>query len=338
MTSSKLISIIMPIFNAEDYLIENLAAIKNQTYKNIEVIMVDDGSTDKSAEIAKGFCEADARFSYVKQQNQGAPAARNNGFEKSQGAYVVFVDSDDILAHNSIEKLYRTAEHQSADLVIGQYDTIDEEGNLIESQKMEYDRDGIYSVDEDLNVLFFLSPMPGNKLFDAELLRKNNLLFSDLKRAQDLNFYLKFLTFADKVCTMSDTVYYYRMRANSISHTVSPVILETINSIEDVEKYYNVKGRHNKKLFNILKFNHYSNLIAKTPQIENKEKKKQTYEKLSEELKALDKQDIKQGSNRNKYIKTKLILLFPLLSNSKMYSKLQSIRLKDKSKKSKNRK
>ncbi|MDZ7835026.1 MAG: glycosyltransferase family A protein [Alkalibacterium sp.] len=97
MNQQKLVSIIMPIYNAEDYLRENLEAIRNQTYKNLEVLLVDDGSTDQSATIAQEFCEKDARFNSLIQKNQGAPAARNHGFSKAFGQYAIFVDSDDVL-------------------------------------------------------------------------------------------------------------------------------------------------------------------------------------------------------------------------------------------------
>ncbi|GEK91051.1 glycosyltransferase family 2 protein [Alkalibacterium kapii] len=327
MSEQKLVSIIMPIYNAEEYLRVNLETIAAQTHTNLEVLLVDDGSTDQSAVIAQEFCEKDARFRYFIQKNQGAPAARNYGFRESHGQYALFVDSDDILKTNAIELLYLVAEKQDADLVIGQYDTIDEQGMPLETKKMQYEKDEIYEVDEHLDTLFLLSPMPGNKLYNAELLREKDLFFSDLKRAQDLNFYLKLLLYADKVCTLSDTTYLYRIRLNSISHTVSPVILETIRSVEDVEDFYRQNSRYDERLFKTLKFKYYADQLAKIPQIEDKKERKQTYDRLARELKAIKRESVLERFQSKKYSIVKTKLMFPLLFKSELYSWIQTAKL-----------
>lgn len=95
MTEDIKVSVIIPIYNVEKYLRQNLESVAKQTLKEIEVIMVDDGSTDSSAEIAKEFAEKDSRFIYVLQENGGAGAARNNGLSRAKGKYLSFLDSDD---------------------------------------------------------------------------------------------------------------------------------------------------------------------------------------------------------------------------------------------------
>ncbi|MDN6194459.1 MAG: glycosyltransferase [Alkalibacterium sp.] len=327
MSEQKLVSIIMPIYNAEKYLRVNLEAIADQTHTNLEVLLIDDGSTDLSAVIAQKFCEKDVRFRYFIQKNQGAPSARNYGFRESQGKYALFVDSDDILKTNAVELLYLVAEKQEADLVIGQYDTINEKGAPLETKKMQYTKDQIYKVDENIYTLFLLSPMPGNKLYNANLLREKDLFFSNLKRAQDLNFYLKFLLYADKVCTLSDTTYLYRIRVNSISHTVSPVILETIRSVEDVEEFYHLNRRYDERLFKTLKFKYYADQLAKIPQIEGKKERKYTYDCLAMELKAIERGSILERFQSKRYSIVKTKLMFPLLFKSELYSWLQTAKL-----------
>ena len=89
------ISVIVPIYNAELYLEQCLESIKNQTYKNFEVIMIDDGSTDKSQEICKKFSNSDKRFKLICQKNSGVSAARNKGISEATGKYIYFCDSDD---------------------------------------------------------------------------------------------------------------------------------------------------------------------------------------------------------------------------------------------------
>ena len=328
MEDDKLVSIVMPIYNAENFLRNNLEALQNQSYPNLEILLINDGSTDRSEKISQEFCLKDTRFNYFFQQNMGAPAARNHGFRESHGEYVMFIDSDDVLKGNGVELLYRIAEKQRADLVIGQFDTISESGDSLETKKMSFDKDGIFDASKNLERLFFFSPLPGNKLYNAELLRGNDLYFSDLKRAQDLNFYLKFLSFAEKVCTTSDTTYLYRIRANSISHTVSPVILETIKSLDDVETFYRQAGLYRETLFSSLKFKYYSDQLSKIPQIEDRKKRKKTYQRLASELKAIKKSDLLPAFQQMKYRKVKAKLLFPFLYKSRIYSNLQTRRLK----------
>jgi len=100
-----MISVIVPVYNVEKYLEECLDSIQNQTYSDIEVILVNDGSTDKSKEICGKYCKQDNRFQLLNQENQGLSAARNKGVEISTGEYIVFVDSDDIIKTNYLEKL-----------------------------------------------------------------------------------------------------------------------------------------------------------------------------------------------------------------------------------------
>ncbi|MCC8146682.1 MAG: glycosyltransferase family 2 protein, partial [Bacteroidales bacterium] len=115
------VSIIIPIYNAEDYLEECLSSMQNQTYTNIEVLMVDDGSTDASARIAWEYVDIDNRFQYYYQENRGVSAARNLGLDKISGEYITFIDSDDWVDKEYIEKYLSCARNQKADIVVGGY-------------------------------------------------------------------------------------------------------------------------------------------------------------------------------------------------------------------------
>ena len=100
-----MISVIIPVYNVENYLEECLKSVQNQTYTNIEVLLVNDGSTDNSKQICERYCQEDSRFLLINQENQGLSAARNKGVEISTGEYIVFVDSDDSIKTNYLEKL-----------------------------------------------------------------------------------------------------------------------------------------------------------------------------------------------------------------------------------------
>ena len=100
-----MISIIVPVYNVEEYLEECLDSIKNQTYTDIEVVLVNDGSTDGSKEICERYCELDSRFHLINQENQGQSIARNRGVAESTGEFIVFIDSDDIVKFDLLTQL-----------------------------------------------------------------------------------------------------------------------------------------------------------------------------------------------------------------------------------------
>ena len=112
------VSVIIPVYNVEEYLHECLDSIVNQTYKNIEIICIDDSSTDKSLEILREYSNKDSRIIILQQRNQGAAVARNYGMGVAQGKYLLFLDSDDIFAESLIEKAVSKAEKFNADIVV----------------------------------------------------------------------------------------------------------------------------------------------------------------------------------------------------------------------------
>ena len=113
------ISIVVPIFNKGPYLFECLQSLQNQTYAPIEILLVDDGSTDESAEICKSFCEKDSRFRYLYQENQGQVAARKAGAEASCSSWVIFVDADDMADSEMCSHLMAEQEKTHAAVVVG---------------------------------------------------------------------------------------------------------------------------------------------------------------------------------------------------------------------------
>jgi len=113
----KLLSVIVPVYNVEEYLEECLDSIKKQTYKNIEVILVNDGSTDKSQEICERYCQQDPRFHLINQKNRGLSAARNRGIQESTAEFITFVDSDDVIKEDMLEQLMKPMTSENIDIV-----------------------------------------------------------------------------------------------------------------------------------------------------------------------------------------------------------------------------
>jgi glycosyltransferase involved in cell wall biosynthesis len=119
MQNKKKVSIIVPVYNVEHYLEECLCSIVNQTFENIEIILINDGSTDRSFEIMKDFAKKDSRIKIISQQNKGVSEARNSGIRVASGEYILFVDSDDIILTNTVETLYNKIIQTNSELLIG---------------------------------------------------------------------------------------------------------------------------------------------------------------------------------------------------------------------------
>ena len=111
------ISVIVPVYNVEPYLIECLESIINQTYRDLEIILIDDGSTDKSGDICEEYAKKDDRIIVIHQSNQGSASAKNAGLRKASGEYLAFVDSDDFLQEDAYEFMVRQLEEYHADII-----------------------------------------------------------------------------------------------------------------------------------------------------------------------------------------------------------------------------
>lgn len=167
---NSLVSVIIPVYNVEDYLDNCLDTVIHQDYKNLEIILVDDGSTDNSGNKVDEWAKKDNRIVPLHQRNQGLSAARNTGLDNSHGAWIVFIDSDDYVSENYVSVLLRTAEKDNSDLVICQYSELDNTKVIPTS----FSRSGKYT-QKDFWKLFY-SPNSGsalvvawNKLYSAKI-------------------------------------------------------------------------------------------------------------------------------------------------------------------------
>ncbi len=219
-----LISIVIPIYNAEKYLEECLNSIKNQTYKNFEVIMVNDGSKDDSETICMNFLRSDSRFRYLKKENVGVSSARNVGLDNVEGDYITFIDADDWVDENYLDLLITTVEKNHSDIVVSsykQFNNIDvfylrayslQEKYLLNFEKMN--RDDFLTIFPKLmsaNVCFNNAVA---KLFRKELV--NDLRFdTSIKYGEDLDFYFRLYLNVDSISYVDEPTYVYRMHGDS---------------------------------------------------------------------------------------------------------------------------
>ena len=256
--NKELVSVIIPIYNVEKYLKQCIESIINQTYKNIYIILIDDGSTDESKKIMEEFEKKEKRISSYYQDNKGAPAARNLGIENSKGKYIMLFDSDDILEKSAIEKMVNIIERDKSDLVIGNFVRVDNENKKIIKINHEWDDEKIIEENIRYNALV-LNPLPGNKLFRAQTIKQNKIRFDNVKIAQDLNFYLKFVMVCHRITLINDMIFRYRLSNNGISRQKNFRMFDIVNSLEKVEKFANDLNMNEdyKNMLDIVKIMHY---------------------------------------------------------------------------------
>lgn len=210
--NSPLISIIIPIYNSADFLEECLLSVKQQTYKNIEVILVDDGSRDESKLICQKFIENDERFILFVQENQGVSVARNQGLQSVRGEYITFVDSDDMIDAHYIEYLYGAIKNYNVNLsVCDRYIFSDNLPNVNISNTVQI---------RDVNESFFERSMISNvwgRMF-AKTIIKDLRFDTSLYVGEDLLFFCSILKRVNKVAIISGKLYFYRMHGESACH------------------------------------------------------------------------------------------------------------------------
>lgn len=215
MEKSGLISIIVPVYNVESYLCRCLDSILNQTYNNIEIILVDDGSTDRSGEICDAYKEKDSRISVIHKLNGGLSSARNCGLEIAKGEYIGFVDSDDYIA-SDMYALLHSYMRDDVDIVSCRMARINKEGHIkIYGVSKIIRLDNVQALKEMLHVRH-LSISSCDKLYKKEVLK--GIRFPVGRTAEDLPFVYNVVKNCRNVINIGACKYYYCYREDSISH------------------------------------------------------------------------------------------------------------------------
>ncbi len=244
----ELISIIVPVYNAEKYLLRCVDSIRNQTYTNLEIILVDDGSPDECPRMCDEFSEQDARVKVIHKQNAGQGLARNDGLEIASGTYVTFVDSDDWISPDHIENLYNPLEKYDADASLGNHTRVDTNGE-VKTRMLPLD-EGLYEGERIVQDLML--PLIGADVSDSqdisinssvsmnmyrmECIKQNNIRFISERYAvaEDFYFNVDFFHYASKIVYTKEKGYYYFQNLESTCEKYNPKRFErTLN-------YYNV--------------------------------------------------------------------------------------------------
>lgn len=208
------ITIVLPAYNVEDYIDECIQSVLNQTYKNFELIIVDDGSSDHTLAKCKKFSE-DKRIKIISQSNQGVSKARNVGIKNASGKFIAFIDGDDVLGKNYLELLLNNIIMNSADMAICKYVTdIDD----LEKQKMETKSKTISKSNLESLIIKekFQECYVWNKLFKKSIIKEKNIKFPEgITIWEDIYFIFSYLEQCNKITIINQPLYYYRSRENS---------------------------------------------------------------------------------------------------------------------------
>lgn len=224
-----MVSLIIPVFNVEEYLEECLESIINQSFSDYEVILVDDGSTDKSKSIINTY---EKRFNNIKilsQNNKGVSEARNLALKHAAGEYVLYVDSDDFLKSNMLDVMVNKAEKSKADIIICNYTFYygdDNENNRVFNYNTLEDK--LYSSNAviDMMLNFKIQGQLWNKLFKISLLLENNFEFESGRYIQDIFPVFKVINKSKKIGFVNEALYYYRQRETSTVYKRNSKLVE----------------------------------------------------------------------------------------------------------------
>ena len=212
----ELISIIVPIYNVENYLRHCLESIQNQTYQNFECLLINDGSPDNSADICREYVSKDSRFRYFEKENGGVSSARNLGIEHSKGEYITFIDSDDWVESDYLDVLYKVLKDEAADISVSTYKQFDMTANCyyVHSYQRGYEK-RVFVQDE------FILELPLLERYDrsfgystGKLVNRNmlgNVRFNEVTTlSEDMEFWYKVYLFLHKVVYVNRDAYIYR--------------------------------------------------------------------------------------------------------------------------------
>lgn len=232
------VSIIIPVYNVETYLRQCLDSVLGQIFSNFEVLLVNDGSTDNSGFICQEYARLDSRFKYFEKENGGVSDARNSGLDLAQGDYVTFLDADDFLFEDHLEKLYRATTLSDADIMIGGYSRFD--GSDFYFYKDHFKRDSLISftstqaiqfLDSMLDIQFFNFSTACGKLFKRTLFKE--LRFPLGRYAENQFIMWELYLNAESIYAFNGDSYVYRSNNEGLSSGFSVEHLDYIDALEE---------------------------------------------------------------------------------------------------------
>lgn len=208
------VSVVIPCYNAERYIGDTLTALEGQTVTDVEIICVDDGSTDRTLGVIQSHASADSRIKVLHQENLGAGPARNVGLNKARGIWIAFLDADDIYRSDFLEKMVYSGERYDSDLVICDLDGIIDKSGVIKPHyrvPSEITNDSLQTRDYSERLFQLVVPQPSNKLFKLDYIREKGLQFQSLPNCNDLFFTCAALASSERIAIVRKPLVVYRI-------------------------------------------------------------------------------------------------------------------------------
>lgn len=247
------VSVVVPVYNVDEFLDNTLSDITGQTLREIEIICVDDGSTDNSCKIIEEWMKKDSRIQLIRQKNQYAGVARNNGLKQAHGEYVIFWDADDLFDEKALETLYTQAEKENSDICIcaaRKYDNEKEKyipsDAYLKEEFLPEDKETFNKFDVPEHIFNLTNNVPWNKLYRREFILGNKLEYQAIKQANDTYFTIMALFLAERITYVKDVLIAYRVNnkaslSGKASDTVFCAYDSWLYTKERIEKYPDFK-------------------------------------------------------------------------------------------------
>lgn len=245
-----MISVIVPIYNAQEYLDECIQSIIYQSYKELEILLIDDGSTDNSPQICEKYSAEDSRVIYVRKQNGGVSSSRNLGLDMAQGEYVVFVDADDYLEKDIVQHAFNVMEQDSSELVV--WNAIEVNGDKLKCckpiSKQPGNKEEIYaSLISNYHDKFYMGDYiraVWGKMLRLDVIKNNNIKFDEqLYIGEDAIFLIQYLSHINRINNMNEYGYFYRILSSSAVRRHKADLLQ--QSIIQLKSYKSIIGNKN---------------------------------------------------------------------------------------------
>ena len=280
------ISIVIPVYNTSKYLKQCIGSILNQTYKNLEIIIVNDGSKDNSLSIIKEFKNQDKRIIVVDKKNGGLSSARNAGIKIASGEYILNVDSDDWIEPNTCETLIKTAIDNDADIVIG---NIYLEYKNKQKKWKDLNKNIKYKNFEYLDA-FFIENGKGtvcNKLIKRSLYIDNKIFHPEgISLGEDTSTLLRLALKSETIIKIPNYIYHYRQNEFSMMHSKEKKIYEYLEAIDIIKSYYysNKEKEKYNEVESILKYKLFYKQLFLSGYLKTRKIYKEEWKKLNDEV------------------------------------------------------
>lgn len=248
MIYSKLVSVIIPVYNVEKYLPQCIDSVRNQTYKNLEIILINDGSSDKSGEICEKYSKTDSRIYVIHKENGGLSDARNAGLDYASGEYIFFLDSDDFIDLKTIDCMLHYLIKTKSDMALCNIQYVDETGQMMPKQDLFRDfhvKDGVWTQSQFWNCCYkrghIVCTVQWNKLYKRKLFK--NVRYPSGKVREDEFVIHQIVNQCNRIACVSESLHYYRQRSKSImSNAYSIEQLDIIEAYVQRERAFLKNG------------------------------------------------------------------------------------------------